>query len=290
MAAFGITGMNMLRPGFIFPVAGVAIASFAVLTVAGANHSIWAVQALAIIAACAIAITGELWGRWRNTPLPVGLVLSITLIGIAAPMFWDKPGPARWLSLGSLSLYLAPVFLPTFLVAWSNCVDRHGMWQRMALIAIVSASVLLALQPDASQALALLIGASIFIAKASEKSRSVILALLLMAVFTAWAFARPDPLEPIAYVEGVFSLSLGYSVFLGAAVIASAAALIVSLQLKASSEGNYLSAVAAYYAALYACSVVGLTPAPLIGYGAGPWLGFGLVVGAISLGATKRHP
>jgi len=35
-------------------------------------------------------------------------------------------------------------------------------------------------------------------------------------------------------------------------------------------------------AVLFACSVAGLTPAPLIGYGAGPLLGFGLMVATAS--------
>ncbi|MFL5555974.1 MAG: hypothetical protein ACJ78D_09285 [Gemmatimonadaceae bacterium] len=46
--------------------------------------------------------------------------------------------------------------------------------------------------------------------------------------------------------------------------------------------------VAVYYAVLYACSVAGLTPAPLIGYGAGPLLGFGLMVAAAALATDDR--
>lgn len=89
-------------------------------------------------------------------------------------------------------------------------------------------------------------------------------------------------------MEGVFELTLGYSLLAGVAVIASAAALIVSLHLTSSDEGRGLSVVAAYYAVLYACSVSGLTPAPLIGYGAGPWLGFGLAVGATRVRRIPR--
>jgi hypothetical protein len=109
-----------------------------------------------------------------------------------------------------------------------------------------------------------------------------VLALIMAALATVWAFTRPDPLEPIPYMEGVFELALGYSSLAGVVVIASAAALILALHLRSSSEGLGLSAVAAYYFALYACSVAGLTPAPLIGYGAVSWLGCGLAVGAAS--------
>lgn len=272
----------MLRFGLLYPALGVAIASFAVLAIYGASATVWIVQAMAVVAAAAIVLAGKLLGRWYGAPLPAALIPAATLIGIAAPIFSDKPGPERWISLGPLSLYVAPVLLPAFLVACSTCACRTGVPGRMALIALAGVSVLLALQPDGSQAFALLTGAAIAIAQARERSPLAVVALIVAALATVWAFTRPDPLEPIPYVEGVFELALGYSLLAGLAVVASAAALIASLHLSSSSAGRGLSAVAAYYAVLYACSVAGLTPAPLIGYGAGPWLGFGLAVGAVS--------
>jgi hypothetical protein len=82
----------------------------------------------------------------------------------------------------------------------------------------------------------------------------------------------------VPYVEGVFALAFGHSLLAGLAVSASAIALVLGL-IRGSLRGAFwLSAVAAYYAVLFACSMAGLTPAPLIGYGAGPFLGFGLLV------------
>jgi hypothetical protein len=48
--------------------------------------------------------------------------------------------------------------------------------------------------------------------------------------------------------------------------------------------------VASYYAVLFLCSVAGLTPAPLIGYGAGPLLGFGLMVAMSSWAGSYTSP
>ncbi|MFL5611343.1 MAG: hypothetical protein ACJ78G_11570 [Gemmatimonadaceae bacterium] len=95
-------------------------------------------------------------------------------------------------------------------------------------------------------------------------------------------------MQPVAHVEGVFALALGHSLFAGAAVIASAATLVVGLHVNSSRGRTWLSVVAVYYAVLYACSVAGLTPAPLIGYGAGPLLGFGLMVAAAALATDDR--
>jgi hypothetical protein len=63
----------------------------------------------------------------------------------------------------------------------------------------------------------------------------------------------------------------------------------VGLHMSSSGGRPWLSAVAAYYAVLFACSVAGLTPAPLIGYGAGPLLGFGLMVAVTSWNDAKMR-
>jgi hypothetical protein len=73
-------------------------------------------------------------------------------------------------------------------------------------------------------------------------------------------------------VEGVFALALAHSAAAGAAVVSASAMFVAGLWARVDRS------IAAYYAALFACSVAGLTPAPLIGYGAGPWLGYGLFV------------
>ena len=194
-------------------------------------------------------------------------------------------GGARARALGiawAYNLYMAPALLPSFLVACSVWIARGGRSQHFAFTAIVGASVLLAAQPDASQALALLAASAVAVARSPSRSPVSIVALAFAALATAWAFSQPDPLQPVAHVEGVFALALGHSLFAGAAVIASAAALVVGLHVNSSGGRTWLSVVAVYYAVLYACSVAGLTPAPLIGYGAGPLLGFGLMVAAAS--------
>jgi hypothetical protein len=85
-------------------------------------------------------------------------------------------------------------------------------------------------------------------------------------------------------------LALSHSLFAGALVIASAIVFVVGLQANSFGGRTWLSMVAVYYAVLFACSVAGLTPAPLIGYGAGPLLGFGLMVAAASWLDAKVLP
>jgi hypothetical protein len=173
---------------------------------------------------------------------------------------------------------MASLLLPSFLAACSVYARKRGNYDMIAFAAALGVSILLAAQPDASQVLALLVGSTVgFVRYRSDTFRSVI-TVAAIALVTAWTFSRPDALEPVPYVEGVFALALGHSLFAGLAVIASAITLVTGLYIYSLRGPSWLSAVAAYYAVLFACSVAGLTPAPLIGYGAGPLVGFGLMV------------
>src|SRR5688572_21773030 len=264
-------------------------ASMAVLTFGAVGRSTWIIQVLAICLAWALALVGAQLSRRTNAPSPAGPIIVFTLLGIAVPLLAEAPGPERWASVGPINLYMAPALLPSFLVACSVWIARGGRSQHFAFTAIVGASGLLAAQPDASQALALLAAAAVAVARSPSRSPVSTVALAFATLATAWAFSQPDPLQPVAHVEGVFALALGHSLFAGAAVIASAAALVVGLQVNSSGGRTWLSVVAVYYAVLFACSVPGLTPAPLIGYGAGPWLGFGLMV-AVASGLEAKVP
>ncbi|MBK6733970.1 MAG: hypothetical protein IPG61_07730 [bacterium] len=265
-------------------------ASMAVLSFGAVGGSTWFIQVLAICLACALALVGARLGRRTHARSPAGPIIVFTLLGIAFPLLAEAPGPERWASLGPIDLYMAPALLPSFLVACSVWIARGGRSQHLASAAIVGASVLLAAQPDASQTLAQLAASAVAVARAPSRSPVYIVALAFAALATAWAFSQPDPLQPVAHVEGVFALALGHSLFAGAAVIASAVALVVGLQVNSSGGRTWLSVVAAYYAVLFACSVAGLTPAPLIGYGAGPVLGFGLMVASASGLDAKALP
>jgi len=273
--------VNLSRLNLLLVGAPAALASVAVLALSGVSTGIWAIQATSICLACAIALIGTTPFQREGGPSPAGLIIGGTLAGLVVPLVTSAPGPDRWLSIGPLSLYVAPVVLPAFLIACSVWLAGTGRSAYVASAAVVAASLLLALQPDAAQALALLV--AIAVAGVRSRSKASIGAVVGAGIFTAWAFSQPDPLQPVPYVEGVFALAFGHSVFTGVAVAAGGAALVVGLYANSSRGRNWLSAVAAYYAVLFTCSIAGLTPAPLVGYGAGPILGFGLMVAAASL-------
>lgn len=256
-------------------------ASVIVLSIAGISVSVWTMHAIAIALSLAIAVGGS---RVRLRPVTA---ISLTIAAIAATLLFPLSGPRRWMVVGPLHLYMAPVVLPSFIAALSIALRTRAA---VALAAAIVTAALLAAQPDASQALALVVGAAVVFARERAQVRMAVVTVAAMGLITAWAFTRPDPLLPVPWVEGVFALALRYSAIAGIVVIACAVAFITSLALASRRGPRWLGAVAAYYAVLFACSIAGLTPAPLIGFGAGPLLGFGLMVATVRSALFSADP
>lgn len=270
--------MLPLRAHWLLIATPPVVASVAVLAFSAVGRSIWLTHLVAICLACVLAVAGSQLIGWTRAISPSNAIILLTLAGVAVPLLRDSPGPNRWALVGPLNLYMAPLWLPSFFAACSVYLRERGNHELHACAATLGVSFLLATQPDAAQVLALLGGSTVaFVRYRSDRLRSA-LTLIAVALVTAWAFLRPDPLEPVSYVEGVFALALSRSLFAGLAVITSAITLVTGLIVCSFGGPAWLAAVAAYYAVLFACSVAGLTPAPLIGYGAGPLLGFGLMV------------
>lgn len=273
-----------MHPSFLslFIVAALPIiGSFIVLALAAVGRGVWIIHLSAIFLACCIALAGNHMSKLGHRQTTAFVVVILTLIGLAIPLLGDSSGPERWISVGSLRLYVAPLLLPSFIAACSVFVGENNKHQMIPLAAVLGAALLLALQPDASQVLALLVASAVIVMRCQLgvlRSSVVVFPLVLV---TLWAFSLPDPLAPVPHVEEVFALALGHSLFTGVVIIASAIALIVGLWTHSISGPFWLSAVAAYYALLFVCSTAGITPAPLVGYGAGPILGFGLMAGLL---------
>lgn len=268
--------MNFVRAPFLlaaFPLA----ASFLVLAFADVGKNTWRLHLLLICAACLLIAAGRFLAHRAHRITPAKGMVLLTLLGVAAPLFISSSGSHRWVQVGPLSLYMAPLLLPSFYAACSAMLRQRGKQEPIAFAALIGTSVLLALQPDASQVLALLAGSAVLLLRYAGALFRTAVTLATIALVAVWAFTRPDPLEPVPHVEGVFALALEHSLLAGLGVIASAFIFVAGLVACSRRGSTGLAAVAAYYAVLYVCSVAGLTPAPLIGYGAGPLLGFGLL-------------
>lgn len=265
--------------------------SFWLLHAAHAPSAAFLQQALAI----AVGITLLLLLRRchlapSSTPwLVLGLAVSLWLPIVLSS---EPYGPARWLSLAGLRLYFAPVVLPLMIFLLSAPLAIPAL---LHLGVVATTALALTLQPDAAQltAYSFAILASLFISRVSVISQvsglrrwfaPALLALLVPCLYVAWRI--PDPLAPVPYVEGVFNIAAVASPIALLAALAFAAMPVAGFVWLAwahrSSAAIRLATlpVAAYYAALFALAPLQITPVPLLGYGAGPILGYFLVTAA----------
>lgn len=262
------------------------MASWLVLTSAGVGAGVLATQAIATVLMVIVGIAGSrLVRRLRADAVYLG-ALILTLGICAIPLLGSATGPERWLKLGPVNLYIAPVMLPLALVAfahWSQVTSRRAV---LALLLVIGIAAVLAIQPDVSQVVAFSAGVAVILSVSTRSGIERVAALTTSLGLCIAAYLRPDPLQPVSYVEGVFRLALDHSVLAGTAVLLAAVAFIAMLFVRLREIHIGLGSIAMYYLVLFVCSGFGLTPAPLIGFGAGPLLGYGLMIAGLSAANT----
>jgi hypothetical protein len=251
--------------------------SFWLLQIAHAPRSAFMQQALAIAVGVILLAVSRVW-RVDTSRVPwivFGLAFSLWL---PIAMFSEPDGPERWLNFGGIRLYLAPVVAPLMLF-WLGA--HPGMPSLFYMGIVATTAIALTLQPDAAQLTAF--ASAMLTAFLNSGVRrwlgASLSALLIVCLVVAWRI--PDPLAPVPYVEGVF----------GIAAEASPLALLAALAFAAMPVAGFVWVardhrctgafpVAAYYVTLFALAPLQITPVPLVGFGAGPILGYFLVTSA----------
>lgn len=264
----------------VLPIVG----SFIVLAIAGVGLIVWISHVVAIALACALSYAGYSQGQRHSGQIPAWCILGLMVVGVMLPLLGDASGPRRWVALGPLNFYMAALVLPSLIVVCEMLIADKRLL--LPYSAVLVTCVVLTLQPDASQAVALLVAAIIVAQHHQVTVGRLAMLVLPLLLLVLWVFSKPDPLMPVPYVEEVFATAWQHSVWAGVAVMACGMALLGGLWRQSSQASAGCAAVAGYYAILFICSSMGMTPAPLLGYGAGPVLGFGLMVAV--LGWLKR--
>ncbi len=253
-------------------------ASLLVLIGGGAPTSWLAVQAGAGLLALTLFLPA-IRHRMAQWAAYIIFVAPIALLGTA---FLDPgiDGVHRWLSVGPLRLHMGLLLLPAFIVVYATGKLKQGL----AMVFLTAS--FLALQPDLGMVIGL-VGALAFIA-ASRRTRNDSLLLFWAVFFLLYCLFKPDPLEPVALVEGVLTDSWGWQIWTGPLALLGALILPIALVIgkwtvNAQNLPSY--ALAGMWCGLLLASLIGPYPVPLLGYGASAVIGFGL---AISL-LTKAH-
>lgn len=221
---------------------------------------------IGLVAAIAILVV-------PRVPRAAEIFLAATMITMAAT-FADNglSGVHRWISIGPLRANIAALFLPAFVAIL--CARQTN--QRLTALLWLAAMTLLLAQPDASQATALAIAAPLLFPHWPPKWRWPLLAVTVVLAATSWL--RPDPLQPVAEVEGIIELMWQISPALAAIGSAALAATIIAVRWADTSS----TALTAYCAAVTLIPAFGHFPVPLAGAGIsfplGWWLGIAAVL------------
>lgn len=249
------------------------LGSLLVMEQTQAGRTLQGLQALLFLAAMALAF-GAARRRPRGPALPLG-VMGLALAALLLPLALKQGSlPSRWIPLGGLKLYAASAVLPAALFAFAHAL-RVGAPARTPLLLALGLALALALQPDAPQATAFALSAGTALLAAELHPRTLAAALLGLAACAALARLGRDPLLPVPWVEGVLEVARGAGwVPLGLAVFALAC-LPAGLSVWAHRTGQAPAfAVAVYYAVIIGFGAAQRTPMPLMGFGAGPILGY----------------
>lgn len=238
----------------------------------GVPEGNWLPHLAAAVGGISVAGSALAWSR-RAAPEYTFLrwVPYVALILLGATLLHPgTDGVHRWLSLGPVRIHGGALVLPPLLVA---LVDAS--WFASA-IAALTALVLLFLQPDAAQAASFFAGWIVVAAARRAQHASAVMITSLM--IAAACLLRPDPLDPVPYVEGIVGMAAAQGPVLGGASVVSLA--VVPLALAAFLEPPIGIPLAVYTAGTMVAAWLGNNPVPFLGYGASPILGY---YGAVAL-------
>ena len=252
------------------------LGSLLLLNFAEAPRALLVEQAAIALAALLASVISVRWLKTSSFLKPSPWLFLGMVVLLYLPLLdWQSSPPHRWLGLFGFRLYIAPVVLPVFLLLWHQALSTDKSTVSVSSVSALLAGLALFTQTDAAQLSALAIGSiPIFWCLAIGRAgRLCLITALLGAAAVSWS--TPDPLDPVTYVEGVFLLAASASGWwLFAAVLVSALPIVILVWLARSTNSAGVLAVGLYFSVLLLLAPIQTTPVPLLGFGAGPVLGY----------------
>ena len=273
---------------WLWPLAGAQVVLTSLLglwaiALAGAPKQALVVQAAAWLVGLVFA-SALMFRSWKPGPKAVLATAVVLFIALLASMGGPEiAGARRWIAAGPLTLHPASILLP--LVLWAHA-SRPASW---AVAGVLGASaLLLAAQPDGAAALALLLGLIAIMATRKITAAEIVPVLCALGA-AVWSWTRPDNLPAVAWVEQVAASAGAVSPIAGmlTLVLMSLTPLPFLLAAwKAKERGPHL-ALAGVWIGMVVANLAGNYPAPVLGYGASPVLGWMISLGLAAL-LTRR--
>ena len=229
------------------------------------------------IAAIAIIRTRPGPRSWLGIALVGTLALAGTLLGP------DQMGVHRWIAIGPLFMNIAALALPAVIVALARLGPTHRASPILATLLVA----ILALQPDASQAIALALACLAWLLPARTPSGWATIASI--GGLAGLALVQPDPLLPVPEVEQI--ISLVNKVHIALTAVACTVLIWMPQIVRQFRPGDRAAlALAIYMAAVIVAPMFGWFPVPIVGAGMSFPLGFWLGIALLAVGDRATRP
>lgn len=272
---------GLSRSALVFGATSLAAVTAGCVAMAGAGvgRSTWVRSFAAWAIGAVLAALLVRYGRPRSASIAAVVIGNAALIAtlFATPV----DGVHRWLDIGPLHINAAALFVPPLIVA----VGAIGVATPSGMVAALIAAAVLLAQPDASQLTGFVLAALLLLACSAATIRGKRLAIIIGAIAVVAGWMRPDPLQPVAEAEQIFTMSVSLSPLLAAfAALALAGAVIApvaTLPQSGQSARDSAVALSAYFVAISIAPFFGWFPVPLVGLGMsfplGWWLGMAML-------------
>jgi hypothetical protein len=186
-------------------------------------------------------------------------------------------GVHRWLSIGVIRFNVAMIVLPILLI---NLYKISHVINFKALVAITFViSVLLLVQPDASQLTGFAIPMMVILYSTNEKKYLSLFSSFILSILIVISWVFLDSLPPVTYVEGI--LNLVHSMGLIWLILGVLSLIILPLPLILSPPRNLKLpsiCLGLYFIIIIISTFFGNFPVPLMGYGISPIIGYFIAI------------
>lgn len=199
------------------------------------------------------------------------LLLLLTLISPG------MNGVHRWISLGIINFNVSMIVLPITII---------GLWKmsqikdlRLTVVITIAISIILAIQPDASQLTGFAIPMMFVLFSNTDKKRLriFIAGILSVLIILSWVFL--DNLPPVDYVEGIASLLANMGLIWLVIGVISLGILPMPFILFPPKNFKLPSiCVGFYFTIILVSTLFGNFPVPLMGYGISPIIGYYIAI------------
>ena len=277
--------MKRAELALIAQISATAAISLLAIRAAGAGTTSVAVQGAAFLIGAMALWAASRTGRPGRGPR---LIVALAILAVAVLMLTtgvEMQGAHRWLALGPVLIHPASLLGAPLL--WLVAQDADDVWTAgVAALAILTFGAGF----DGAASLAFAVGATGLLTAARGSWKTLAPLAALSWILALWSLAQSQALPRVPYVEDVVPMVWAVAPVLGVAAVI--ALILLSAPLlwmgwRARGIGAAGLAVAGFWIGLSAANLLGAYPAPVVGYGASPVIGWLVAIG-LAMATARR--